>query len=155
MAHIRFGQLSQGNQPVHHILYFYAELGQPWKTQYWTRRAVEDLYCAGPDGFPGVEDNGEQARWYLLNAIGLYPFCVGSPDYDLSAPLFDELTLKLPGGRTFTITAKNNEKFNPYVQSRTLNGQPFKAEKLDYATIMNGGTLAVELGAIPPDDIKP
>ena len=97
MGHIRFGQLSRGNQPVHHILYFYVERGWPWKTQYCTRRAVQELYDSGPDGFPGDEDNGEQASRYLLNAMGVYPFCVGRPDYDLTTPMFDKLTLKLPG----------------------------------------------------------
>ena len=155
MGHINFGQLSQGNQPVHHILYFFAELGQPWKTQYWTRRALAELYNSGPDGFPGDEDNGEQASWYLLNAMGVYPFCVGLPGYDLSAPLFDKLTLRLPGDKTFTITAEHNGLFNPYVQSRTLDGEPFDGERLGYGQIMNGGELVVDLGGRPPADVRP
>lgn len=155
MAHIRFGQLAQGNQPVHHVLYFFAEWGQPWKTQYWTRRAMQDLYDSGPKGYPGDEDNGQQATWYLLNAMGVYPFCVGRPDYTLSAPLFDRMTVKVPGREPFAIVAKNNKRFNAYVQRRTLNGEPFAGEKITHARIEKGGEFVVDLGPRPPADVKP
>ena len=63
--------------------------------------------------------------------------------------------VRLPGGKAFTVTAKNNGPFNPYVQSRTLDGRPLQGEHLDYATVMKGGDLSVELANRPPADARP
>ncbi len=151
MARADFGQYDQGNQPVHHVLYLYAAIGHPWKTQYWTRRVCRELYSAGPDGFPGDEDNGEMASWFVLSSTGLYPLCVGDPTYTLTSPLFDRVALHLPGGKTFAVVARHNEPHNAYVRGRTLDGQPYRAETIPHATVTAGGELAVDLAATPPD----
>ena len=71
MAAVPFGQYAHSNQPVHHVLYLYTAIGQPWKTQYWTRRVCKELYNSSPEGFCGDEDNGEMSSWYILSSIGL------------------------------------------------------------------------------------
>ena len=151
MARAHFGQYDHGNQPVHHVLYLYAAIGQPWKTQYWTRRVCQELYNSGPAGFPGDEDNGEMSAWFVLSSAGLYPLCVGDPTYTLSSPLFDRVSMRLPRGRAFTITATHNGPFNVYVGSRTLDGQPFEGTTLPHATVVAGGELAVEMSPRPDD----
>ena len=30
-----------------------------------------------PDGFPGDEDNGTTAAWYVLSTLGIYDICPG------------------------------------------------------------------------------
>ena len=45
------GQYAHGNQPVQHLLYSYAYAGQPWKTQYWVREALNRLYKPTPDSY--------------------------------------------------------------------------------------------------------
>lgn len=145
LARIDFGQYAHGNQPVHHVLYLFAALGQPERTQYWTRRVLDECYSAGPRGFAGDEDNGEQSSWYVLNALGLYQLCVGDPTYTLTSPLFDEATLSLPGGKSFIIRTKNNGEHNVYVKRRTLEGDSFDTHTIDYARLMRGGVLEVEL----------
>ncbi len=79
MGNAKFGQYAHNNQPVFDVLFLYAALGQPWKTEYWTRRVCAELYNSGPRGFQGDEDNGSMASWYVLSAIGLYPLCPGTP----------------------------------------------------------------------------
>ena len=71
MAAVPFGQYAQSNQPVHHLLYLFAHAGRPDRTQFWARRVMNELYT--PDNFPGDEDTGSMAAWYVLSALGFYP----------------------------------------------------------------------------------
>jgi predicted alpha-1,2-mannosidase len=149
MAVARFGQYAHSNQPAHHVLYLYAAIGQPWKTQYWTRKVCSELYNAGPQGFCGDEDNGEMSCWYLLSAMGIFPLCPGDANYTLTSPLFDSITLALPDGKSFVVSTTHNGPNNAYVQSRTLNGQPFTGDRIPHDMIRAGGQLKVDLGPRP------
>ncbi len=66
--------------------YLYAYLGQPWKTPIVVR-AAESLYNTTPTGIPGNDDLGEMSAWYVMSALGIYPYAAGSPNYVLTAPL--------------------------------------------------------------------
>ena len=149
MAQARFGQCALSNQPSHHIPYLYAAIGQPWKTQYWTRRLCQELYNPGPRGFPGDEDNGEMATWFLLSSAGFYPLCVGDPTYTLTSPLFERMTFHLSGGKTFTVRTVGNGEHAVYVKGRTLNGQPFDGTTIPHATVVAGGELVAEMSTVP------
>ncbi|HMB96292.1 MAG TPA: glycoside hydrolase domain-containing protein, partial [Tepidisphaeraceae bacterium] len=149
MAIQKFGQYDHGNQPDHHVLYLYTAAGQPWKTEYWTRRVCRDLYGSGPEGFPGDEDNGEMACWYLLSAMGFYPLCPGRPEYVLTSPLFSKTTIDLPDGKKFIIRADKNYDQNIYVQSRSLGGIPYTNTWITQQAITAGGELTVKLGTTP------
>ena len=70
-----FGQCAINNQPSFHIPFIYALFGQPEKTQYWVDRMCNEEFRATPDGFPGDEDNGAMASWYILSRLGMYPMC--------------------------------------------------------------------------------
>ncbi|MBQ3504464.1 MAG: GH92 family glycosyl hydrolase [Oscillospiraceae bacterium] len=70
-----FGQCAINNQPSFHIPFIYALFGQPEKTQYWVGRMCDEEFRAAPDGFPGDEDNGAMASWYVLSRLGMYPMC--------------------------------------------------------------------------------
>ena len=118
------GQYAGNNQPSFHIPYLYTAVGQPWKTEYWTRRACRQLFNAGPDGFMGDDDNGSNACWYLFSSLGIYPLTPGHPTYVLTSPEFRSATIHLPNGKSFTVSAPDNSAANVYVQSRTLNGKP-------------------------------
>ena len=67
------GQYVQGNEPSHHMAYLYNYVGAPWKTQYWTRRILKELYQPTPDGLSGNEDCGQMSAWYILSSLGIYP----------------------------------------------------------------------------------
>ena len=81
MAACRWGQCALSNQPSFHIPYLYAFFGQPEKTAYWVRRACREGFSWENDGFPGDEDNGSMALWYVFAVLGIYPICPGKPIY--------------------------------------------------------------------------
>ncbi|MGO9203172.1 MAG: GH92 family glycosyl hydrolase [Limisphaerales bacterium] len=145
MAALDMGQYAHGNEPIHHMIYLYDYVGQPWKTQSRIRLAMNQLYQATPDGLCGDEDTGQMSAWYVLSALGLYAVCPGDPNYIIGSPLFDRATLSLPNNKTFTIVAKNNGTQHPYIHAATLNGQPFNRTYLSHQEVAAGGELAFEM----------
>ncbi|MDB5325351.1 MAG: alpha 2-mannosidase [Phycisphaerales bacterium] len=139
------GQYASNNQPGFHTPYMYLTVGQPWKTEYWTRRACRELFSAGPDGYSGDEDNGSNACWYLLSSIGLYPLTPGQPTYALTSPAFKSVTINLPEGKTFKIQAQDNSRRNVYVKTRTLDGKPYTNLWISQEQLMAGGTLGTKM----------
>ena len=65
------------------------------------------------------------------------------------SPLFPSLTLRLENGRSFTVTAEGNSDTNIYIQSATLNGQPYEKSYITYDDIMSGGELHFVMGDEP------
>jgi predicted alpha-1,2-mannosidase len=149
-----FGQCALNNQPSFHIPYLFAAIGEPWKTQYWTRRACAELFNSGPKGYCGDEDNGSMACWYLLSSIGLYPLCPGTTEYLLTSPLFPKVTIQLENNKTLVITASNNSDKNVYVQNCHFNGSEVTKTWISHQDITKGGELHFEMGAEPKTEIK-
>lgn len=81
MAAVDFGQCAISNQPSFHIPYIYAHLGETEKTEYWVKRLCEEAFSFEDDGFPGDEDNGATASWYILSTLGIYDICPGKNEY--------------------------------------------------------------------------
>jgi predicted alpha-1,2-mannosidase len=140
---------NHANEPVHHIPFLYNRLGEPWKTQRWSRFICEHAYKTGVEGLVGNEDVGQMSAWYVLAASGIHPVCPGETRFELTSPLFDRIVWNLPNGKTFTVDVSANSPENIYIQSARLNGQPYSRCYIDYADIMNGGRLELVMGDSP------
>jgi len=81
MAALDAGQMAISNQPSFHIPYIYGALGETEKCKYWVQRALELFSYKTEIGFPGDEDNGSMASWYILSTIGKYKLCPGKNEY--------------------------------------------------------------------------
>jgi predicted alpha-1,2-mannosidase len=143
------GQYAHGNQPIQHMIYLYNYGGQPWKTQYWVREAMNRLYKATPDGYCGDEDNGQTSAWYVFSAMGFYPVCPATDQYVLGAPLFKKVTVTLENGKQLIINAPNNSDQNRYVQSIQFNGKPWDKNWLLHSELQKGGTVNFTMGSTP------
>jgi len=138
MAAVNFGQYAQSNQPVHHVLYIYAVAGRPGRVEYWARRTMAELYS--PDVFPGDEDTGSMAAWYILSAMGFYPLCPGKAEYIAGSPIFDRVTLHLPGGTT-VIEAKGQSPAAVYVGKLLVDGKEHTGAAIAHESIARGTRL--------------
>ena len=87
MAACDYGQCAISNQPSFHYPWRYAALGESDKATYWVHRMARKVFSAAADGFPGDEDNGTTAAWFLFAALGFYPLCPGRAAYIRIAPL--------------------------------------------------------------------
>lgn len=135
------GQYAHGNEPSHHVLYLYNYVNQPRKTQKLVRRVMDELYTDQPAGLCGNEDVGQMSAWYILSALGLYQVEPCGGNYQLGSPVVREATLQVGEGKTFTIRTHNNSEKAIYVKKVLLNGKPLKQMNIQYADIMQGGTL--------------
>jgi predicted alpha-1,2-mannosidase len=140
---------NHSNEPVHHIPFMYNRLGEPWKTQQWSRFICENAYKEGIHGIIGNEDLGQMSAWYVLAASGLHPVCPGETRFELTTPVFDEIRMNLDNGKVFTISTTGNSAENVYIQSAKLNGKKYSECHIDYYDIMQGGVLELVLGDQP------
>jgi len=142
-----------GNEPSHHISYLFVYAGAPWRTQYWVRNIMETRYRLGPHGLPGNDDCGQMSSWFVFSAMGFYPVCPPSLTYIIGSPIFDRITINLPGfygtNKKFEIIVHNNSPTNIYVQSAKLNGQTLNRAFLWHSEIISGGTLELWMGPEP------
>jgi len=136
MAAVNFGQYAHSNQPVHHVLYIFAAAGRPDRTRYWVRKVLQELYS--PDTFPGDEDTGSMAAWYILSSLGFYPLCPGKPEYVLGQSFFPSITVHLPNSKTLQI---ENSSSSTEATSVAFNGKPIRVSSLSHAALMEGGHL--------------
>lgn len=135
------GQYAHGNEPSHAHAYLYNYAGQPWKTQEYVRKIMNEFYRNAPDGLIGNEDCGQMSAWYVLSASGFYPVNPGDGIYAFGTPLFPEVKYKLENGKTFTVRAKNVSAKNIYVLNAKLNGASKKRAFITHEDIMRGGVL--------------
>ena len=143
------GQYAHGNEPSHHIIYMYNYVGQPWKAARLLRQVLREQYRNDLDGLSGNEDVGQMSAWYVLSSIGLYQEEPAGGKYIIGTPLFNEATINVGDGKTFTVNAVNNSDINIYVQSATLNGKRYNKSYIDYRDIIAGGTLELVMGPKP------
>ena len=148
------GQYAHGNEPSHHILYFYTMAGQPWKTADKVREVLSTLYSSRPDGLSGNEDVGQMSAWYILSSLGFYQVEPGTDRYWLGSPLFDKVSVKVGNDSDgndirFTVIAENNSAQNRYIQSVQLNGEPYDKGYIEHKDIVAGSTLTLTMGSEP------
>jgi putative alpha-1,2-mannosidase len=105
MAAVDFGQCAISNQPSFHIPFLYAEMGEQEKTYKVLKRMVDELFSYEDGGYPGDEDNGTMASWYVFTVLGLYPMCPGKAEYTISGSMVESAILCLNGDE-IELTAK-------------------------------------------------
>lgn len=140
------GQYAHGNEPSHHVAYLFNYGGAPWKTQERVHQIMTTLYSNKPDGLCGNEDMGQMSAWYVFSALGFYPVNPADGNYVFGTPLFVEVSIKLPNGKTFTVTARNLSDQNIYIQKVLLNGKEIDRGYISHQQILEGGTLEFQMG---------
>ena len=143
------GQYAHGNQPIQHMIYLYNYAGQPWKTQYWVREAMDRLYKATPDGYCGDEDNGQTSAWYVFSSLGFYPVTPAVDQYVLGAPLFKKVTLNLENGKKVVINAPANDKDHRYINTLKYNSKDYQKNWISHSELLKGATLDFDMSATP------
>ena len=138
------GQYVHGNEPSHHVIYFYTLVGERDKTARRVRDVFDRFYLPKSDGLCGNDDCGQMSAWYVFSALGFYPFNPCGGTYVLGAPQIPKATVSLAGGKTLTVVANNLSVENKYVKSVTFNGKPLD-KTIEHADLMSGGDLVFEM----------
>ncbi|MCQ2399575.1 MAG: glycoside hydrolase family 92 protein, partial [Clostridia bacterium] len=109
MASVDFGQCAISNQPSFSIPFIYAEMGENKKSHDVVKRITDELFSYKDDGYPGDEDNGTMASWYIFAVLGFYPVCPGSAEFVVSGTLVDGAVVNI-NGKTVDLTDKIKNK---------------------------------------------
>lgn len=134
------------NETVIHLPYLFSLAGHPELTQKWVRDIMVKRFAATPGGLPGNDDLGAMSSAYLFNAMGFFPLSPGRPEYVLGAPLFQSVKLHLAKGKTFVISRKASSAGDQYVQSLTVNHQPYGQLMIPHAVLAEGGEMEFVMG---------
>ncbi|KAH8050299.1 glycosyl hydrolase [Aureococcus anophagefferens] len=103
-----------GNEPGHHAPYLFNAAGAPHRAQAALDR-IAALYTARDDGLPGNDDVGQTSAWFVWASLGLYPVDPCGDHYELSRPLFADVSVDTGAGRTLRIVVRNAGL--PYVRA--------------------------------------
>jgi putative alpha-1,2-mannosidase len=89
------------------------------------------------------------SAFVVFSMMGFFPVTPGTVTYAIGSPFFEQTTLHLSGGKTFTVRAKDLSPQNKFIQSASLNGKPLTAPFLTHGQLTAGGTLELQMGSRP------
>lgn len=153
------GFVSYGNQPGLEMAHLFNYVGKPWLSQHWVRQVKEKTYgsTATDDGYGHYdEDQGQMGAISALMGMGLFEVTgagLQKPVYDITSPVFDEITIKLDRryykGKEFRIVTHGNSAENKYIQRAELDGEQHDNAWFRHDQLADGGTLELWLGDKP------
>lgn len=149
MAALEYGQMAISNQPSFHYPFLFSYIGKPEMAQPVLKQLMTQAFNASPTGYPGDEDNGSMAGWYIFNSLGFYPVTPGSGQYVIGMPLVKSAEIELSSGEKLFITADPSLPQQQFIQEITRDQKEHSALYFEHADLMNGGTIHYQLGVVP------
>ena len=90
------GNYDPANEPDIAYPYLFSRFkGEEWRTQKLVKELLAKYFTTKPDGIPGNDDTGTMSAWAIFSMMGFYPDCPGVPEYTLTTPTFDKVTVQL------------------------------------------------------------
>ncbi len=148
------GYFDMGNEPDMGYPYFFSYIkGSEYLTQYWVNQCLNRYFSNTPGGLPGNDDAGTMSAWQNLSMMGIYPATPSKPEYIITTPTFDRITVQLDptyySKKELVIEAVNRSSENIYIQKIELDGKPFKGYFITHEELMNAGRLTIYCGPKP------
>lgn len=110
------GQYAHGNEPSHHMAYLYNYVGKPEKTKEKVHYILNNFYKNTPDGLIGNEDCGQMSAWYVLSSMGIYQVTPGVSCFTITAPLFENVKVKLNNKNSVKLSLYDNPYKRKFVK---------------------------------------
>lgn len=139
------GYYDPANEPdiAYPYLFSYFK-GEEWRTQKLVKELLAKYFTTKPDGIPGNDDAGTMSAWAIFSMMGLYPDCPGVPEYTLTLPTFDKVTIKLDpkyhGTDQLVIEVTNPDAPSDYVKSIEMGGKKC-GYRINHNDLLKAGTL--------------
>ncbi|KAK7024945.1 alpha-1-2-mannosidase family protein [Favolaschia claudopus] len=136
-----------GDEPGFFPTYLYNYVGQPVKTVDRVDATLTQYYNNSVGGLPGNDDSGAMGAYVVWSHFGFFPVA-GQDTYLLNRPYFPKITIRNEvNGAVATIIAQGLSSTNKYIQSATLNGEPYTKNWISHSLFTNGGTLEFVMGS--------
>lgn len=127
--------------------------GEEWRTQKLVKELLAKYFKAAPDGIPGNDDTGTMSAWAIFSMLGFYPDCPGLPEYTLTAPTFDKVTIQLdtryyPQKELVITTVRPTSDAN-YIKGIKVGGKAYKSLRISHDQWVNAGQVEFILQELP------
>lgn len=136
------------NEPVFLTVYLYHYAGRPGLSAKRIHDYVPSAFNSTNGGLPGNDDSGAMGAFLLWSTMGLFPVA-GQDVYLITPSFFEEVSVTSPlTGETATVRNKgfDADYSNLYVQSATVNGEPWTKSWVPHRFFTEGWTLELTLG---------
>lgn len=137
------GYYDPANEPdiAYPYLFSYFK-GEEWRTQKLVKELLDKYYTTKPDGLPGNEDTGTMSSWAIFSMMGFYPDCPGVPEYTLTTPTFDKITIKLdPAYWGTDKLVIRKEGGDGYIDQIRLGGKKYSKYRLTHEELIHAGEI--------------
>ena len=119
--------------------------GEEWRTQKLVKELLAKYFKAAPDGIPGNDDTGTMSAWAIFSMLGFYPDCPGLPEYTLTAPTFDKVTIQLDSRyypqKELVITTVRPTSDANYIKEIKVGGKAYKGFRISHDQWVNAGQV--------------
>lgn len=137
------GYYDPANEPdiAYPYLFSYFK-GEEWRTQKLVKELLAKHYTTKPNGLPGNEDAGTMSSWAIFSMMGFYPDCPGVPEYTLTTPTFDKITIKLdPAYWGTDKLVIRKEGGDGYIDQIRLGGKKYSKYRLTHEDLIHAGEI--------------
>ncbi|KAI6081071.1 glycoside hydrolase family 92 protein [Hypoxylon rubiginosum] len=137
-----------GNEPAFLTVFQYHYAGRPALSANRAHFYIPRYFDTTPEGLPGNDDSGAMGSFVAFSMMGLFPN-PGQDVYLIIPPFFESVNITHPQtGNTATV---RNVNFDPtyeavYIQSATLDGEPYTKNWIDHSFFTEGKELVLTLG---------
>ena len=104
-----------------------------------------EYFTTKPDGIPGNDDTGTMSTWAIFNMMGFYPDCPGVPEYTLTTPTFDKVTIKLdPKWYKHSELVIETDRTSPdqiYIDETFIGDKKKKGFRITHDELINAGNM--------------
>lgn len=121
--------------------------GEEWRTQKLVKELLARYFSAKPNGIPGNDDTGTMSAWAIFSMMGFYPDCPGTPDYTLTTPVFDKITLRLDPryyGKEELVIRKSTSG-SDYIKEVKLDGAKHNGFRITHDELVHSGEMVFEM----------
>ena len=120
--------------------------GEEWRTQKLVKELLNRHFTPTPDGIPGNDDAGTMSAWAIFSMMGLYPDCPGVPEYTVTLPTFDKVTIQLNpeyySQPELVIEKVDGKKPSDYITSIEMGGKKC-GYRINHNDLMQSGRLTI------------
>ncbi|KAK0721988.1 glycoside hydrolase family 92 protein [Lasiosphaeria miniovina] len=137
-----------GNEPAFLTVFQYHYAGRPALSAKRSHFYIPSFFAPTPDGLPGNDDSGAMGSFVAFAMMGLFPN-PGQDVYLITPPYFERVAVTNP--TTGATAVVRNVGFDAsyrdiYIQSATLDGEPYTRNWIDHSFFTDGKELVLTLG---------
>jgi len=142
-------QFDMANEPdiAYPYLFNYVK-GEEWRSQKLVKKLVRKYFQNKPDGLPGNDDTGTMSAWLVYSMMGIYPISPGSPEYTITSPMFDKITIQLDSKyyKKKQLVIEREGKSKGKINKILLDKTKHKSYFITHDKLINSNKLRIILG---------